>query len=525
MKKLPLGIQTFSKIIEGNYIYIDKTREILDLINGGQYFFLSRPRRFGKSLLLSTLKEIFSGNKELFAGLYIYDKIQWETYPVIHLDFSLIPRDTDKRLKQGLIDKLRDTALRYNIELLRKDYDTSFNELIGRLSEKFNKKAVILIDEYDKPIIDHITDREKANKNREILRDFYTMLKGSDEYIKFVLLTGVSKFSKVSIFSGLNNLMDITLDNRFSTMLGITEEELLKYFPENIRELSIKDEVTEERILKDIKYWYNGYSWDGVNFLYNPFSLLNLFATQKFGNFWFKTGTPTFLMNLLREYKIEIPEIENVTVSEYILDSYDIEDLDINSLLLQTGYLTIKEIIKHNRLITYKLSYPNFEVKESLINYILADFLNTQVPVIQPLHIRMADALKNDNLEEFSKLIKSLMAGIPSKLHLKREAYYQSVFYMILSLMGVRIDLELLTDKGIVDGVIEFLDKIYVVEFKYGKSGSKMNKLLDDAIKQIKERKYYEKYLKTEKSIILLGAGFIGKSIGFKIEKLIPGGK
>ena len=521
MKKLPIGINTLSEIINNDYLYIDKSKDIYNLINSGKYFFISRPRRFGKSLLVSTLKEIFLGNKELFKGLYIYDKIDWEKYPVIHIDLSKIDYTTDNELKNGLIyflDKInQDNKLGVN----KHGFKNFFGDIISALFKKYGK-VVVLIDEYDKPIIDYITDTEKARKNREILREFYSTLKAADQYIKFVLITGVSKFSKVSVFSGLNNLRDITLSPSFATIMGYTQEELEHYFDEHIKIFIKQESLTKTKLLDKIKYWYNGYSWNAKDFVYNPHSILNLFSDYIFDNFWFTTGTPRFLIDIIKEKKYEIHNIEKNIVSEYIFDSYEIKNIDITSLLFQTGYLTIKKIDRNinENYTLYTLSYPDFEVKESLLNYIFSEFVHEDTSRIQPLHIRMNTALSQKNLDEFIKIMKSLFAGIPYNLYIEREAYYHSLFYMILSLLGVNIDIETLTDKGRIDGVLEFDDKVYVIEFKYAKKGSAIKKITKSAIAQIENKKYYEKYLNKEKEITLLGVGFVDKEIDYECKEI-----
>jgi len=484
--------------------------------SAGKYFFISRPRRFGKSLTVSTLKEIFSGNKELFKGLYIYDKIKWEKFPVIHIDFSHISHGNSKILREALSDFLDEIAGENNIQLNKRFLSDKFRELIKKLSE--TGKITILIDEYDKPIIDHITDIKKASENREVLREFYSVLKGSDEYIKFVFITGVSKFSKVSIFSGLNNLLDITLEDKFSTIMGITQEELEYYFTDYIEVLKNKENKDREEILKKIKGWYDGYSWDGTTRLYNPYSILNLFNSARFRNYWFATGTTTFLIKLIKENKCEIPEFEHKNIGETILDSYDLENLNIYSLMFQTGYLTIETIETDDDFIIYTMTYPNKEVRSSFNTYILEAFTKNPRDEIEPNARKLKRALQKDSIEEFIKIIKSMFAKIPYKLHIPKESYYQSLFYMILSLLGVKIDLEVLTDKGRIDGVLEFPDKVYVIEFKYGKKGSKMENLLDKAIKQIKEKKYYERFMCEDRKLIFLAVGFIGKEINYKME-------
>jgi len=518
MKKLPISRQTFKQIIKDNYLYVDKTKDIHRLITSGDYIFLSRPRRFGKSLTVSTLKEIFTGNKELFKDLYIYDKIEWNKYPVIHVDFTLISHSDKKVLKSSLCSFLNKTAKQNNIMLKNKFVGDKFKELIEELSINSKEKIVILIDEYDKPIIDHITDMKKASENREVLREFYSVLKGSDEYIKFVFITGVSKFSKVSIFSGLNNLKDITLYDEFSTIMGITQEELNSYFPLYIKELGEKEELSEEETLEKIKYWYDGYSWDGTKRLYNPYSILNLFDSKKFRNYWFSTGTTTFLIELIKKEKYEITGLENITVSEYVFDSYDIENIGLNSLLFQTGYLTVKRVDKKTGL--YTLTCPNSEVKESILNYLLGEMIDKEVSLVKPLYLELKQTFQEEKIDKAIEIIKSIFAKIPYTLHMEAESYYHSLFYIILTLLGVKIDPEVLTDKGRIDGVLEFPDKIYIMEFKYGKGGSKMKSLLNKAIKQIKEKKYYERFTGEDRKVIFLAVGFIEKEINYKVEVL-----
>lgn len=363
MKKLPIGIQTFSDIVEGNYLYVDKTKEIYNLFDeGGQYYFLSRPRRFGKSLLISTLKEIFSGNKELFKGLWIYDKLAWEKHPVIHLDFLGLEYGSREALIDTLEYMVNQNAKAHGVRLKEKGYDKRFKELIFELSK--TNKVVILVDEYDKPLIDFIEKKEVAKVNRDVLKTFYGAIKGADEYLKFVFITGVSKFSKVSIFSDLNNLRDITISDSFSTLVGYTEEELLYYFDEGIKEMA---EGKRAELLADIEKWYGGYSWDGKQFVYNPSSILYLFLEKCFGNYWFSTGTPTFLTKAIKENEIDEGTIEDYETTKFFFDSCDIEHVDVYAALFHAGYLTIKEIEDVSRTQRiYRHSYPNEEVKESI---------------------------------------------------------------------------------------------------------------------------------------------------------------
>lgn len=368
MKKLPIGIQTFRKLIDEDFLYVDKTKDIFQLLaDGGQYYFLSRPRRFGKSLLVSTLKEIFLGNRDLFKDLWIHDKIQWKEYPVVHLDFLGLKYDTPEELTKTLEYMIDQSAAAYKVQLDESGYDKRFKELIRKLSQR--EKVVVLVDEYDKPIINHIENPDIAKQNRDILRTFYEAIKGSDEYIRFVFITGVSKFSKVSIFSGLNNLDDITVHHKFATLLGYTHDDVLHYFGSHL----------QGHPEHQIKQWYDGYSWDGEHFVYNPLSILHFIDRGKFGNFWFSTSTPTFLINFIRKYKIDVKRIENYETSQLLFDSFDIERINVFALLFQTGYLTIKEVDEISPTQTiYRLSYPNQEVKEAFLEYIAADVDTTQ---------------------------------------------------------------------------------------------------------------------------------------------------
>jgi hypothetical protein len=491
MKKLPIGIQTFSKLVDGDYLYIDKTRDIYNLISqGGQYYFLSRPRRFGKSLLISTLREIFSGNKELFKGLWIYDQIGWDSYPIIHLDFLGLKYRTPEELVETLEYMINRNAQSYGIRLRENGYDKRFIELIGEMAKI--AKVVILVDEYDKPIIENIENREIAGENRKILKTFYEAVKVSDEYLQFVLITGVSKFSKVSIFSGLNNLDDITVDDRFSTILGYTHYELLHYFKDRLKGQSVED----------IRRWYNGYSWDGKNFVYNPLSVLHFFNKGKFGNYWFATGTPGFLTKFIKNQKIDVQRIEDYETNELILDAFEIERINVFALLFQTGYLTIKEIkpISSTQSI-YRLSYPNEEVKESFLEYLVADYTGKFADEVGYLVYRLQQSLAQADLDEFIGQLKSIFASVPYDIFIEdRESYYHTVIYLVLKLLGINVSVEIETNRGRIDCVVENERHVFLMEFKVGKAA--------DAMSQIKERKYYERYLSTAKKIKLVGVGF-----------------
>ncbi|OQX80669.1 MAG: hypothetical protein B6D61_01745 [Bacteroidetes bacterium 4484_249] len=509
MKKLPIGIQEFSEFGK-DYLYIDKTEHIFKLLQG-KYYFLSRPRRFGKSLLLNTIKEIFKGRKELFEGLWIYDKIEWEEYPVIKISFSNIAVN-EKGLTNAIYDELRSIAQSYGLELTEKHPGAAFKELIIKLS--IEKKIVILIDEYDKPIIDYIDDIPQADENRKILKSFYSVIKDSDDYIKFFFVTGVSKFSQVSIFSDLNNLNDITLDENYSTITGYTQQELELSFDEFIESTAEKYKNIFPDIIAEIKKWYNGYSWDGVNFVYNPFSILNFFYKRAFGDYWFATGTPTFLTKLIKQKDYTVFDLENRIVSKNALNKYEITSISLVPLLFQTGYLTIKE--SNLRDMTYRMDFPNAEVESSFTIYLLASLNDGHIDKTDSLLNDMKFALRENNIEKFIELVNILFKGISYLIADNKEKYFHSVFYLIVKLLGFTIETEVMTIDGRIDTVITTEKYIYVIEFKAGQDAK-------TAMQQIKDKEYHKKFITEKKPITLIGINFDidNKTIDeYLIEKL-----
>ena len=363
-KKLPVGIQDFPRFKEGNYLYIDKTEYIHRIVTNGDYYFLSRPRRFGKSLLISTMKELFSGNRALFEGLWIENRWDWSiTNPVVHISFAAAGF-REIGLIGALESIINSCARDHSIELTEKSYALRFKELLAKLHAQ-KGKVVILIDEYDKPIVDYIDNVAQANKNKEILKDFYVVLKDTPQYVRFVFITGISKFSKVSIFSALNHLNDISLNDDYATLVGYTQADIEHYFKEYIPIAAQKNEVTNIELLADLKHWYNGYSWDAKNFVYNPFSVLKFFSENTFRNHWFSTGTPTFLSVLARQQ--EFYDLDEVETEQTAFDTFDIEHLDAQAVMYQTGYLTIK---KHDlKSGIYTLGYPNNEVRRAFLEF------------------------------------------------------------------------------------------------------------------------------------------------------------
>ncbi len=501
-KKLPIGIQSFPGLIEDSYLYVDKTERIYQLFNTGKYFFFARPRRFGKSLLISTLKEIFRGNKTLFKGLWIHDKIDWDPRPVIHLDFSWIS-SPERSLGEGIAYALDEIAKSFDISLPEGSGGIKLKALIENLAQE--KRVAILIDEYDKPIVEYIDQPELAAYNREVLRDFYSVIKGCDEYIEFFFLTGIAKFTKVSIFSDLNNLQDLSFDRRFGDLAGYTQTELEHYFGSYIPSLKEAYQDIYPDIFKAIQTWYNGYSWDGHHFVYNPFSILNLFSTETFNEYWFSSGTPTFLIKLFRSRKHNVIDFQNFKLHATELNTFDIESLEISILLLQTGYLTVKEFDRRKRI--YTLRFPNKEVEFAFSLHLLKELNSATSGSTTNLLNQLENAFQSGQVDQVVALLKSLFAGIAYPINAQasdpieaKERYFHSIFFTIVKLLGFHIDPEVLTYDGRIDAVIQTDALIYILEFKVGKAAN--------ALRQIREKNYQLKYLPLRKKIILLGIGF-----------------
>ena len=508
MKNLPIGIQTFRKLINGNYLYVDKTECIYKLLVQGSVYFFSRPRRFGKSLLISTLNEIFEDEKELFKGLWIYKSdYAWEKHPVVRIDFSKKKAENKNDLKGFILYQLKNIADKYGVSLTRNKYDEAFDELLTKLSQI--NKVVVLIDEYDKPIIDNIENKELAVELREVLKGFYTIIKACDEHIRFVLLTGVSRFSKAGVFSGLNNLQDISMDIRYSSLLGITRQEMETSFKEHIDQFAKTENVSNAELIKKITYWYNGFCFSlTCEKVFNPFSMLLLFDNVRFSNYWFESATPSFLIKLIKEKNFDIKKMKNLEVREENLGTYEIEDLSLVPILFQTGYLTIKGY--DNDFMTYSLKYPNFEVENSFQYALLRSYSYTET---NGYLVSLIRALRNNAFEVFFDTLRIFFADIPYDLQINKEKYYQTIFYLIFSLVGLKVKAEVKTNKGRIDAVI--IDKdIYIFEFKF--NGDK-----DKALSQIKEKKYFEKYQGTDKEIYLFGVEFADRSVGeWVVEKI-----
>lgn len=495
ISKLPLGIQTFQKIRSEDYLYVDKTQAIYRLLTSGDYYFLSRPRRFGKSLTLSTIESIFRGERELFQGLWIEEQWDWQqVHPVLHMSFSSVDYQG-----MGLTDAIKYAltaqAAAHGVALEAETIKTMFMELIRKLA--VDAKVVILIDEYDKPIIDYMKNREQALEHRDILKTFYSVVKDSDPYIEFLLLTGITKFSKVSLFSELNNLNDITLHRNYAALIGYTQEEVERYFGDAIAALADERGQSKDDLLGEIRTWYNGYSWDGRTRLYNPFSFMSFVSSGDFRNFWFETGTPSFLLEMMRERGLY--QLDELEVSELAFATYDIERLQVLPILFQTGYLTIQS---KEELGLYLLGYPNQEVEASMLMYLIGDWSHNEPALTTPTVVYLYRAFRANDMERVIQLIKSIFKNIPSHIFLSQaEAYYHSLVYLVFFYLGQYTESEVNTSDGRLDCVVQSETHIYILEFKLDESA-------DAALAQIKERGYADKYSADPRPKVLVGINF-----------------
>lgn len=499
-RPLPTTTSTFRDIIDGGYIYIDKTEYIYNLarLSKGAWF-LSRPRRFGKSLFVSTLEELFRGNRALFKGLWIdssdYD---WEEYAVIRFDFNLAPQYSASELEFNLKYYLSLNADNHNVELPDGPSSIQFIHLIRTLSKE--RQVVILIDEYDKPLIENLDNLNAAREILKALKGFYGIVKAMDRHIRMSFITGISKFSKVGIFSDLNNLSDLSMRDEFATAFGLTESEIRHNLAEYITLLAEKEGVGEDELMDKIRQWYNGFRFspEGEN-VYNPFSTLNLFDHRRFSNFWFESGSPSFLIKLIQQENYTVENLNDMTVPELSFSTYEIDQLDVLPLLFQTGYLTIKSYDASTQ--NYRLGYPNYEVENAFMTYLLDAVTNTQKAISLTYVDKLIQALKDNDLTQFFDTIKIFFANIDYDLHLKNEKYYQSIFFLVFKLMGLRINAEVKTNAGRIDAVAEVENRLYIFEFKIDQSAA-------TALQQIHDNDYARKYQGQSKAVTGVGINF-----------------
>jgi len=476
---------------------VDKTAYLYKLaVNPGVYF-LSRPRRFGKSITIATLHELFSGSRELFEGLWIQDKWDWDRkYPVLHISFTAISYQS-LGLRKAIEQEFRQIAAKHNISLETQGVGAQFRELISRMSA--DGKVVVLVDEYDAPIIHFLgTDIENAKENREILKEMYSVLKDSDPMLEFVLLTGVSKFSKTGIFSGLNNLTDLTMHPEYATMLGYTQAELEHNFSEEIEVTAQHMGLTRSALLEEMRVWYNGYRFEEkAETVYNPVSINNFFSIKKFENFWFATGTPTFLINLLK--KEGIYELHFPPVNPSGFETFELDRLKIEAILFQTGYLTIQYRDADGLI---QLDYPNKEVRDSMLENLIEGFTGVPVERSTALVIRLRNAFIANDLEQVMRILQAVFADIPYSLYDKYpEKFFHAAIHLLFTYMGIRIYSEVCTSDGRVDSMVETPTHVYILEYKLDKSP-------EAALEQIKQKKYYRNAWASGKPVVGVGVNF-----------------
>jgi hypothetical protein len=463
------------------------------------------------------MEAIFKGKKELFEGLYIYDKWDWsQQFPVIRIDWTLIDHSTPENMKSSMCRYLHSMAEKYEIALCGKTAPDCFGELIEALHNQTGKKVAVLIDEYDKPVTGHLFDSQ-LDVIRTAVHDFYQVMKGSDEHLRFIFLTGVSKFSGLSIFSALNNLNDITLHKRYASICGYTQEELESNFSGYINNAAESLEMTEEHLLERIRYWYDGYTWDGKTSVYNPFSTLMFFSAQEFTDYWFRTGTPTFLIDIIQRRRRTDAILEPIVVSANVFDGYNPPDIGEVPLLFQTGYLTIKQMELVNGRPRYTLGVPNLEVNEAFLTHLLKAYGKYPVEQVDNLRFIMEEQINNCDEAGFAGSLETMIATVPYELHRTDEAYYHTMMLLWMRLLGFRIQGERPNNRGRADAVWEQSGLTVVAEIKYH-TDKKIDVLLNEAMQQIHDRRYYNAYTGR---IILLGIAFSGKETGCRMEELV----
>jgi hypothetical protein len=496
-KKLPIGIQNLREIREDGHYYVDKTGLAVDLVSGGKYCFLSRPRRFGKSLFLDTLRQLFEGRRALFTGLAAEHRWDWSrTNPVVRISFGGGVLKTRAALDERLGELLQDNQERLGVTCSHPSLSGRFAQLIAQVHAHTGRTVVVLVDEYDKPILDNITDSAVALDMREGLKDFYSVLKDADEHLRFVFITGVSKFSKVSLFSGLNHLKDITLDARYSAICGYTDTDVDTVFAPELQGLD----------REEVRRWYNGYNWLGEG-VYNPFDLLLLFDRRQFHPYWFETGTPTFLVQLLANAQTFTPDIGRLVATEALLSTFDVDNMAPEALLFQAGYLTIGSVWQIPGRMEVTLKYPNLEVQASLNDSLLQHLVGN--PSIPGPHIgRLYRLLQAQDFSGLKALFQAFFASIPHDWYRNSpiaqfEGYWASIFYSHFAALGLDIRLEDTTNRGRIDMAVLFNGQVFVFEFKVVELVPQ-----GKALQQIKDMRYADKYRDRGEPIHLVGVEF-----------------
>jgi len=516
MQNLPIGINTLSSIRENDMVYIDKTPLIWQMVQQPARFFLSRPRRFGKSLLVDTFKELFEGNRDLFSGLYIEDKWDWsKTYPVIKFDFADGVIESRAMLDIRIHKLLTENQQRLGVtaSAVNNDIPGFFRDVIVQAREKYGQKVIVLVDEYDKPILDNIDHPERAAEVREGLKNLYSVLKGQDAHLQFIFMTGVTKFSKVSLFSGLNQLKDITLDERYASICGYTQTDLETSFAEHLKGVN----------WQQLKDWYNGYQFLGES-VYNPYDiLLFISGNYRYRNYWFETGNPSFLIKLFQQKAYFLPDLEQLEVSEDILDSFDIERINPVTLLFQSGYLTIKKVYTDIMgELAFVLAVPNHEVKMALNNQLIDGYCQIDTEK-KALRIELYKLLHQGDIEQLKPMLQRLFASIPWRNFTNNdlpnsEGYYASVLYAFFSSLNATIIPEDITNRGQADMTVILGGFIYVMEIKLDKSTDYHEQDPNPALQQIQDKAYAQKYLNQDKKVV--EAGFIFNQVQRNLVQL-----
>ena len=514
--QLPIGIQHFPTIREGDFYYVDKTPLIRNLVDQGRYYFLSRPRRFGKSLLVDTLGELFKGNEPLFQGLDIHDHWDWSTqHPVVRLSFDGNYREPGN-LHSNIISQLamieQDHGLKPGAHMTGPD---RLQKLLHSLHRTIGRQAVVLVDEYDKPILDVIDNPEMATANRDYLRGFYGIIKGSARDVRFVFVTGVSMFSKVSLFSGLNNLEDISLNPGYATICGYTDKDLDTVFAPELPGLD----------RKEVRRWYNGYHWRGDEKAYNPFDVLLLFRNREFRPWWFETGSPEFLFRLLMEKQVSPMELEHRITDEKLVSKFDVEDIGVDALLFQTGYLTITGEERDGPKTFYALDYPNFEVQQSLNDGLLG-YLGKTGKEVSDRGKELGRLLATNDFDGFADRLKAFFAGIPYQWQTgngpaRYEAWYAGMLYACFRTIGLDLRVEDSSSRGRADMVVLHSGQVFVLEFKMADGDG--DSAAQSAIEQIREKGYAEKYRDRGEPVHLVAAIFSREDRNLAAVKVVPG--
>ena len=497
----PIGIQNFEKIRKDGYLYIDKTALVYQLVTTGQYYFLSRPRRFGKSLLLSTLEAYFQGKKELFEGLAM-EKLEkdWKEYPILHFDLNISQYDSPDSLYKILNDILSRYEDEYGTRPSEVTLPLRFAGIIDRAYRKTGQRAVILIDEYDKPLLQNLHDEEMQNRLRNMLKPFYGVLKTMDRAIRFALLTGVTKFGKISVFSDLNNLMDLSMDNRYVEICGITEKEIHAYLEDEVKELADTQMTTYEETCLKLKQRYDGYHFTAKSEgIYNPFSLLNAFKYKEFNSYWFETGTPTYLVKLLKKHHYDLERMAHEETSADVLNSIDSSSTNPIPVIYQSGYLTIKGYDPRFRV--YRLGFPNKEVEEGFMEYLLPFYANVD-KIESPFQImKFVHEIEQGDYNAFFRRLQSFFADTPYELVRDLELHYQNVLYIVCKLVGFYVKAEYHTSEGRVDMVLQTDKFIYIMEFK-------LNGTAEEALRQIEDKHYARPFATDSRKLFKIGVNF-----------------